>query len=274
MPTTGNSLLYDPLSLVVILGGLSMAPFVALMISSFVKIVIVTNLIRQALGLQQIPPNMVINGLAIVLSLYVMAPTIQKTIHLGLEAGEAFKLRTAIGHKDYVLDEKFKRFLAPEDENSFLSTVLTPLSTIPHIRSPAPPSSATKSLNETKALLSYAAEPLRDFLKKHSGAHQRAFFVKMAHRLWPKEFTKNLTEDNPMVLIPAFTISELTASFEIGFLIYLPFIVVDLVVSNILLAMGMMMVSPMTISLPFKLMLFVLVNGWSRLIESLLLTYR
>jgi type III secretion protein R len=96
----------------------------------------------------------------------------------------------------------------------------------------------------------------------------------MAHRLWPKEFTKNLTEDNPMVLIPAFTISELTASFEIGFLIYLPFIVVDLVVSNILLAMGMMMVSPMTISLPFKLMLFVLVNGWSRLIESLLLTYR
>ena len=77
-----------------------------------------------------------------------------------------------------------------------------------------------------------------------------------------------------LIVVPSFVLSELTAAFEIGFLIYLPFITIDLVVSNVLLAMGMMMVSPMTISLPFKLMLFVLVNGWDKLIEALALTYR
>ena len=77
-----------------------------------------------------------------------------------------------------------------------------------------------------------------------------------------------------LLIVPSFVLSELTAAFEIGFLIYLPFIVIDLVVSNVLLAMGMMMVSPMTISLPFKLMLFVLVNGWDKIVEALALTYR
>ncbi len=274
MLTTGNTLLYDPISIIIILGTLAMAPFIALMVSSFVKIVIVINLIRQALGLQQIPPNMVINGLALILTTYVMAPTVQKTIHLALEANEEFKLRTALGPKDYILDEKYRRFVKTEAEDPLLTALITPLSRIPTAKDMSPAAVAEKTLKETKAMLSYVSEPLHDFLKKHSGTQQRAFFIKMAKRLWPKEFTKDLTEDNVLVLVPAFTVSELTASFEIGFLIYLPFIAVDLVISNVLLAMGMMMVSPMTISLPFKLMLFVLVNGWSRLIEALLLTYR
>jgi type III secretion protein R len=84
---------------------------------------------------------------------------------------------------------------------------------------------------------------------------------------------RDLDENNLLILVPSFTASELRRGFEIGFLIYLPFVVIDLVVSNILLAMGMMMVSPMTISLPFKLFLFVLIDGWSRLIQGLVLSY-
>ena len=96
----------------------------------------------------------------------------------------------------------------------------------------------------------------------------------IARRLWPKTYLKDLHDSDLIICIPAFVLGELIAAFEIGFLIYLPFITIDLVVSNILLAMGMMMVSPMTISLPFKLMLFVLVCGWDKLVEALALTYR
>ena len=85
---------------------------------------------------------------------------------------------------------------------------------------------------------------------------------------------EEMTEDNLLILMPSFTVSELTTAFEIGFLIYLPFIVIDLIVSNILLAMGMMMVSPMTISLPFKLLLFVFLDGWTYLIHGLVISYQ
>ena len=91
--------------------------------------------------------------------------------------------------------------------------------------------------------------------------------------LWPPERHENLQDDDLMVLVPAFTVTELTEAFQIGFLVYLPFIAIDIIVSNILLAMGMMMVSPMTISLPFKLLLFVAVDGWTHLIHSLVLSY-
>ena len=92
--------------------------------------------------------------------------------------------------------------------------------------------------------------------------------------MWPVEMRESATADNLLILVPAFTVSELTSAFEIGFLIYLPFIVIDLIISNILLAMGMMMVSPMTISLPFKLLLFVMIDGWTKLIHGLVLTYQ
>ena len=129
-------------------------------------------------------------------------------------------------------------------------------------------------VGELKAILGYTKQPIVDFLKRHSSAKHRAFFMHIARRLWPKAYLKDLHDTDLIICVPAFVLGELTAAFEIGFLIYLPFITIDLVVSNILLAMGMMMVSPMTISLPFKLMLFVLVNGWDKLIEALALTYR
>lgn len=190
------------------------------MVSSFVKIVIILNLIRNALGVQQIPPNLVLNGIALMLTIYIMAPVAQET----------FDLMTKV--KLESMDPKV----------------------------------LVQAIDSVKA-------PIQTFLYRHSNERQRMFFVKTAKRLWPKEQAEALTTKDLMVLIPAFTVSELTSAFEIGFLLYLPFVAVDLIVSNILLAMGMMMVSPMTISLPFKLMLFVLVNGWSRLLEGIVLTY-
>jgi type III secretion protein R len=119
-----------------------------------------------------------------------------------------------------------------------------------------------------------AKDPIHRFLARHSSDREKMFFVKTARLMWPQELAQGVTKDDFLVLIPAFTVSELTTAFQIGFLIYLPFIAIDLVVSNILLALGMMMVSPMTISLPFKLLLFVLIEGWSRLIQGLVLSYK
>jgi type III secretion protein R len=117
-------------------------------------------------------------------------------------------------------------------------------------------------------------EPVRDFLKKHSDAEERGFFARTTKDLWPPPYAEQVTDDHLLVLLPAFTVSELSAAFEAGFLLYLPFVAIDLIVSNILLAMGMIMVSPMMISLPFKVLLFVLVDGWTRLIHGLVLSYQ
>lgn len=209
--------------LVGLLVGLSLLPFVAVMVSSFVKIIVVVSLVRNALGIQQIPPNMVINGLAIILTIFVMNPVIQDTY----EALQQHEFTTDI-----------------------------------------------KSFDGIKERYEVAKTPLVNFLKSHSEARERGFFMQSARMLWGKERAENLNEDDMMVLVPSFTVTELTAAFQIGFLLYLPFVAIDLIVSNILMAMGMMMVSPMTISLPFKLMLFVLVDGWSKLIQGLLLTYK
>jgi type III secretion protein R len=210
----------DPTALVAVLVALSLAPFLAIMVSSFVKIVVVLQLLRNALGIQQIPPNLVLNGLAMILSIYIMAPVAQKT---------------------YERLEKVERL--------------------------------PRSVREASAIGKDAIEPLRGFLLRHASVRERRFFLRSASQLWSKEEAFGLTDDSLLVLLPAFMVSELTSAFKIGFLIYLPFIVIDLIISNILMAMGMMMVSPATISLPFKLLLFVLIDGWTRLVHGLLLTY-
>jgi type III secretion protein R len=107
----------------------------------------------------------------------------------------------------------------------------------------------------------------------NSKPEQRRFFLSTAKKLWPPELADEATDRDLLIVTPAFVVSELTAAFEIGFLLFLPFVVIDLVISNILMAMGMMMVSPVTISLPLKLFLFVMVDGWSRLIHGLVSTY-
>jgi len=210
----------DPFYIIIVLSMLALAPFMAVMVTSFIKIVVVLSLVRNALGIQQIPPNMVINGLAIILTLYIMAP---------------------VGQDVYDILQ-----------NRDLST---------------------KDFQGMRQAADLAKGPLKNFLMKHSDKRERQFFIKSAKTIWPEKKARQIKDDDLIVLIPSFTVSELTMAFQIGFLLYLPFVAIDLIVSNILLAMGMMMVSPMTISLPFKLLLFVLLDGWARLIHGLVLTY-
>ena len=114
---------------------------------------------------------------------------------------------------------------------------------------------------------------MRAFLLKHSKTENRDFFVATTKKLWTPELSKTVSDTDFVILMPSFLVSELTQAFQIGFLLYLPFLIIDLVVSNILLAMGMMMVSPVTISMPLKLFLFVMADGWTRLIKGLIVTY-
>jgi type III secretion protein R len=212
----------DPVVVLLTLGLLALAPFMAIMVTSFAKIVIVLSLVRNALGLQQVPPNLVLNGLALVLSIYIMAP-------IALQIGDAAQRR--LGG-------------SAVEAQAFLDVI------------------------------SEAREPIRAFLGKHAQPREREFFVRSAEKLWPREQARALKNDDLMVLTPAFTVSELTAAFKIGFIVYLAFVIVDLVVANVLVALGMMMFSPTVVSVPLKLLLFVLLDGWAKLIHGLILTYR
>ena len=234
----------DAFSLIVLFVGLSLLPFVAMVATSYLKIVVVTSLIRNALGIQSIPPNMVLNALAMILTFYIMAPVM----------GESWNIASAGLAKSRAVSAEVAKQPAPSPDAA--------------ARAPAP------RWFETDAL-SKAAEPFRTFLSHHTSERERAFFVNTAERLWAKDANTPAVVDHESfyILIPAFCVSELTKAFQIGFLVYLPFIAIDIIVSNILLAMGMMMVSPVTISLPFKLLLFVMVDGWTLLIQGLIRGY-
>lgn len=200
-----------------------LVPFIAILTTSFVKLIVVIHLLRNALGIQQIPPNMVLNGLALILTVFIMAP-------VGMEIKDIFS------EQDIALDD----FSNPE----------------------------------YKGALEKSSVPLVSFLKKNASEGDKVFFLKTTKRIWPKKYSDNISEDNLFILIPAFVISELTAAFKIGFLIALPFIIIDMVVANILLSLGMMMMSPVMVSTPFKLLLFVLVEGWQGLLQGLILSYQ
>lgn len=115
--------------------------------------------------------------------------------------------------------------------------------------------------------------PLRDNLERFARPSERDFLLAAARKIWPPDFFAQASPHDLLIVIPAFVISELTRAFEIGFLLYLPFIAVDLIVSNVLMAMGMIMLSPTVISTPLKVFLFVLVAGWTRLLHGLVLSY-
>jgi type III secretion protein R len=214
----------DPLLMVALIAAVAILPFFALLVTSYTKIVVVLGLLRQALGVQQVPPNMVLNGIALILTAYVMAP-------LGSQA------MTAIEGK----------LRGPPQQRTFA---------------------------DVNVILQSVSSPLRGFLYKHTEDKNRKFFTQSAGKLWPAEDAAKVKEDDMLVLIPSFTVSELTKAFEIGFVIYLAFVVVDLVIANILLALGMSMVSPTVISVPFKLLLFVVLHGWERLAQGLVLSYQ
>ena len=251
----------DPFSLIVLLVGLSLLPFVAMVATSYLKIVVVMSLIRNALGIQSIPPNMVVNALAMILTFYIMAPM----------AGESWEIAKA---------ELAKANQAASANASPHAPLPLQTSNPPNFQTSNPQLSnhqtikPSNSLFETDAIAK-AAEPFRTFLSQHTSDRERAFFVRTAERLWAKSPDEPAAVDPESfcILIPSFCVSELTKAFQIGFLVYLPFIAIDIIVSNILLAMGMMMVSPVTISLPFKLLLFVMVNGWTLLVQGLVRGY-
>ena len=119
-----------------------------------------------------------------------------------------------------------------------------------------------------------ASAPLKRFLTANTEDKVTNMFMSTAKRIWPKERHDSINKDNMLIIVPAFTITELTKAFQIGFVLYLAFIAIDLIISNILLAMGMMMVSPTTISLPFKLLLFVTLDGWLKISQGLMLSYQ
>ena len=192
----------NALQILLLIGGLSVLPAILFTVTGFTRILIVLGFIRQALGTQNAPPNQVLVGIALFLTLFVMAPTI-----------------SAIKKDAY-----------------------EPL--------------VHKQISTTQAL-QRGQEPLRQFMFKQTRTQDLSLFVNLAHIKAPKT-----RADLPTyVLIPAFIMSELKTAFQIGFLIFLPFLVIDLIVSSTLMSMGMIMLPPTFISLPFKILLFVLVNG-------------
>jgi type III secretion protein R len=201
---------------------LGLLPFFIMTVTSYVKIIVITSLVRNALGVQQIPPGMVLNGLAIILTIFIMAPVILDTFDIINESG--------VGTKS-----EMGEFIMVADK---------------------------------------AGEPLKNFLIRNTDNYILRALADTAKKIWPLKYHPYADTNSFIILIPSFVASELTIAFKVGFLIYLPFIVIDLIVSNILLAMGMMMVSPMTISLPFKLLLFVTMEGWLKVFQGILLSYR
>ena len=213
----------------VVLSLFALMPFIIMNLTSFLKIVVVLSLLRTALGVQQAPPNQIINGVAFMLTLYVMYPTMLKMYDIS--------------------QDTINSLHSPES-----------------ITSPESPRYIFEIANKTK-------EPLREFLKKNSLTKHQILFYRISYKVLPEQHKPDLKPDDFIILVPAYITSQLKDAFEIGVLIYIPFFVIDLVTSNILLAMGMMMLSPVTISMPLKLFLLVMLDGWTLLIEGLVNTF-
>ncbi|HRW58388.1 MAG TPA: type III secretion system export apparatus subunit SctR [Chlamydiales bacterium] len=212
-----------------ILAGIAVMPFAIMLLTSFVKIIIVLSLLRNALGVQQAPPNQVLNGMALMLTIYVMFPT-------GVAMYDSAK---------DVIQTKSPTEIMSSETPAYLIQVVDK-----------------------------AKEPMRDFLEKNTSQKHVLKFYQIAYRIFPEPYKSQLSVKDFLVLIPSFITTQIKAAFEIGVLIYLPFFVIDLVTSNILLAMGMMMLSPLTIALPIKLLLLVMIDGWTILVQGLMLTFR
>ncbi|MBU0505480.1 type III secretion system export apparatus subunit SctR [bacterium] len=208
---------------------MSLAPFILMMTTSFVKIAVVLSLVRSALGTQQIPPNQIVTGLALILTVYVMLP---------------------VGQQVY---DAAKDVIKSADTNQEILS--------------------TASVDVLRRAVDKGKEPVRQFLLKHVNDKERKLFYGLGRKLKMNVTLDGLADDDFIVLIPAFVISELSEAFQIGFVLFLPFLIIDMTVSNILLSMGMFQVSPITVALPFKLLLFVLVDGWYLITEGLVRGY-
>ena len=208
---------------------LALLPFIIMMMTSFLKIVIVFSLLRNAIGVQQSPPNQALNGMALLMSIYVMFPT-------GVAMYES--------SKSYIQTQSPKELFSSDSAYYVLNVI-----------------------DQSKA-------PLKDFLKRNTSVKTTRYFYLLAYKKFPDAYKSELTMDDFLIIVPAYVTSQIKSAFEVGVLIYLPFFVIDLVTSNILLAMGMMMLSPLTIALPLKLLLIVMIDGWSLVVQGLVLSFR
>ncbi|UZQ84229.1 flagellar type III secretion system pore protein FliP [Thermoanaerobacter sp. RKWS2] len=211
---TAPSNIATSLQIVLLLTVLTLAPSILIMMTSFTRIVVVLSFLRNALGLQQMPPNQVLIGLALFLTLYIMAPVGQDINNNAIKPYTEGKIT---------------------QEEAYQNSI----------------------------------KPLKNFMLKQTRQSDLNLFVSLA------KIKVNNAEDLPMrVVIPSFIISELKTAFEIGFIIYIPFLIIDIVVASVLMSMGMFMLPPVLISLPFKVLLFILVDGWNLVVKSLILGFR
>jgi flagellar biosynthesis protein FliP len=220
VPAPGGGTTYSlPVQTLLFFTLLTFLPAVLLMMTSFTRIIIVLSLLRMALGTQTTPPNQVLLGLTMFLTLFVMGP---------------------------VFDRIHDQAYAPYRDNKI----------------------------SFEQALATGSDPLKDFMLKHTRAADLELFTRMA-RIEEKGQTVDSPAQLPIrVIIPAFVTSELKTAFQIGFMVFIPFLIIDMVVASVLMSMGMMMLSPVLIALPFKLMLFVLADGWNLLIGSLVASFQ
>lgn len=203
------------LDIIILLTSVALLPSIVMMMTSFMRIIIVLSFTRNAIGVQQAPPNMVLTGLALFLTLYIMTPVISEI--------------NTTAYQPYIRGE----------------------------------------INQ-KEVLERAEAPLKEFMLRNTEKDTLDHFVEMSK----SEFQKNV-EDYPMTVVtPAFMTSELKRGFMAGFLLYLPFLLIDVVVASTLMSMGMVMLPPTMVALPFKLLLFITVNGWELLFSTLIRSFR
>jgi|SRR5579864_4955757 type III secretion protein R len=272
----------NPIVMVIVLGTLALAPFIVVMLTSFVKISVVLSIVRNALGTQQVPPNQIITGLAFVLTIFVMVPVVRQmyddagnvsntrdifseaSVKSLYDASKKAKepLRHFLSQHSHVKDRELFMDLAVRLEVSASPKNQAAASAKPV--SPAPQANANQSATPTAVQASTVQAP---------AAQTPAPPATQAPPATPQPSVERPDKNDFQILIPSFVTSQLKEAFEVGFLIFVPFIVVDMVVANILLSMGMQMLSPTVISLPFKLLLFVLVDGWFLIVRGLVLSY-
>ena len=205
----------NSVQLMIALALLSLFPFLLISMTSFLRIIVVLSMIRSAIGTAQVPPNTILIGLGIFMTLYTMAPS---------------------------FDEVNKTAIIPYNRGE---------------------------ITQMKAFEN-GMKPFQKFMLRQTRPNDMALFVTFAKITPPK----NVNDVPSYVLIPAFMISELKTAFQIGFLLFIPFVIIDLVVANILLSLGMFMLSPVMVSLPFKILLFVLSDGWNLIAKGILLSFR
>ncbi len=225
--TAGNALdeaFMRPITLVVVLALAALLPFAFMTLTAFVKISTVLQIVRGAIGAQNIPSSTVIMALAGALTLLAMAPVSAR------------------------IEARARPLFEPGAERDTSSWVI--------------------------ALTEATREPIRDFLRANASSREKGRFYEIARAARAAPERASVSKDDFVILVPAFVVSELIAAFALGFALYLPFLVIDLVVSNVLLALGMQMMNPSQVSLPFKLLLFVAIDGWGQLAQALVTGYR